>query len=241
VVGEAGLARQEDVVFDVGAARDPRLAGDETARADAAVVPDLHQVVDLRPRADDGVVHAAAVDGRIRADLDVVADDAASDLGDFARQLAALAGHVAEPIRPEPHAGVQDDPVPHYRPAVTHHVGQQLHVVAELDAVAQHAPGADPHVAPQPHGATQHRVGADGHGLLPHDARADHRRPVDSGLPGGLGVQHRDDREQRLVRIAHQHAARGTVRRLVSEIRFAEHDGRARPLKILEIASGGKK
>src|SRR6266550_3276664 len=62
VVGEAGLAR---------------LAGDEAAGADAAVVPDLHEVIDLRPRADNGVVHAAAVDGGIRADLDVVADDAA--------------------------------------------------------------------------------------------------------------------------------------------------------------------
>src|SRR2546421_2026791 len=172
VVGEAGLARQEHVVFDVGAARDPRLAGDETARADAAVVADLHEVVDLRPRAHDGVVHAAAVDGGIRAHLDVVADDAAPDLGDLARQLAALAGNKAEAIRPEPHAGGQDDPVPHHRTAVAHHVRQQLHIVAQLDAVAQHTAAADPHGAAQPHGATQHRVGADGHGLLPHDARA---------------------------------------------------------------------
>src|SRR5207302_2058944 len=197
----------DTAAFDVRAARDPRLAGDETAGADAAVVPDLHEVVDLRPRADDGVVHAAPVDGGIRADLDVVADDAASDLGHFARQLAALPRDVAEPIRPEPHAGVQDDPVSHHRPAVAHYVGQQLHVVTQLDAVAQHAPGADPHVPTQPHAATQHHVGADGHGLLPHDPRADHGGPVDPGLPCGLGIEHRDDREQRHVRIAHQHAA----------------------------------
>src|SRR5256886_454114 len=138
VVGEAGLARQEHVIFDVGAARDPRLAGDETAGADAAVMPDLHEVVDLRPRPDDGVVHAAAVDGGIRADLDVVTEGAAPDRRVLARQRAALPRHVADPTRPEPPASVQDDPVPHPRPAVAHHMGQQLHVVTQLDAVAQH-------------------------------------------------------------------------------------------------------
>src|SRR6266516_3988454 len=76
MVGEASLARQEDVVFDVGAARDSRLTGDQTARPDAAVVADLHEVVDLRPRAHDGVVHAAAIKCRVGADLDVGADDA---------------------------------------------------------------------------------------------------------------------------------------------------------------------
>src|SRR2546421_7116750 len=241
MVGEARLARQEHVVLDVGAARDSRLTGDQTARPDAAVVADLHEVVDLRPRADDRVVNAAAVDGRVRTDLHVVADDAAPHLRDLARQLAALARHVAEAIRPEPHAGVQDDPASHDRPAVADHLGQELHVVTQLDAVPQHAPGADAHVPPQPHAATQHHVRADRHRLLPLNPGADHRGPVDPGLPRGLGIEHRNNREQGHVRIAHQHAARGTFRRLLNEIRFAEHDGRARPLKILEIASGGKK
>src|SRR5205807_3592245 len=175
MVGEARLARQEHVVLHVRTARDARLAGDETAGADPAVVADLHEVVDLRPRADHGVVHAAAVDGGTRPGLDGVADDAAPYLRDLARQLPALAGHVAEPIRPKPHPGVQDDPISHDRPAVAYHVGQELHVVTQLDAVPQHAPGADAHVPPEPHAATQHRVRADRHRLLPHGPGADHR------------------------------------------------------------------
>src|SRR5437660_600368 len=241
MVGETGLARQEDVVFDVGAARDPRLTGDQTAGPDATVVADLHEVVDLRPRAHDGVIHAAAIDGRVGADLDVVADDAAPHLRDLARPPPALARHVAETVRPEPHPGVQDDPVSHHGPAVAHHVGQQLHVVPQLDVVPQHARRADPYVPTQPHAATQHRVGADRHGLLPHHAGADHRGAVDARLPDWLRIEHRNDRQQRHVRIAHEHAASGTFRGLLNEIRFAEHDGRARPLKILEIAPGGKK
>ena len=48
--------------------------------ADPHVVRDLHEIVDLRPRADDRVVDAAAVDRRVRADLDVVLDEAAADM-----------------------------------------------------------------------------------------------------------------------------------------------------------------
>src|SRR5947208_3682886 len=46
VVGEAGLARQEHVVFDVSAARDHRLDGDASSGADAAVVHNRHDADD---------------------------------------------------------------------------------------------------------------------------------------------------------------------------------------------------
>ena len=59
---------------------DAHLRHDQTGFPDAHVVRDLHEVVDLRPRADDRVVDAPAVDRRVRADLDVVLDDAAADM-----------------------------------------------------------------------------------------------------------------------------------------------------------------
>src|SRR5260370_732655 len=151
VVREPRLAREEHVVLDVGAARDARLPRDQAARAYPTVVPDLHQVVDLRPRTDHGVVHTAAVDRGVRANLHVVADDAAAHLGNLARRLPVLAGHVAETVRAEPHAGVQDHAPPHDGPAVADHLGKQLRVVAQLHAVAQHGARADAHVAAEPH------------------------------------------------------------------------------------------
>ena len=71
---------------------------------DPHVVRDLHEVVDLRAGADHRVVDAPAVDRRVRADLDVVLDDAAADVRNL--QMLAVALHVAEAVGPDPRAGV---------------------------------------------------------------------------------------------------------------------------------------
>ena len=65
-------------------------------RADAAVVRDHDEVVELDAVFDDGVADRAAVDGGVRADLDVVTDGHAADL----RHLdpGALLGREAEAI-----------------------------------------------------------------------------------------------------------------------------------------------
>src|SRR6266550_3963756 len=242
VVGEPRLAGEEDIILDMRAPRDPRLARDKAARADPTVVPDLHEVVDLGSRADDGVVNAAPVYCRIGSDLHIVADDATAHLRHLARHLAVLPRDVAESIRAEPDSGVQDDAAAHDRAAVAHDVRQELHVVAQLHAVPQHRGRADAHVLAEPYAPAEHRVGTDRHRLLPHDPRSDHRRPMDSRLPGGLGVEHGDHREQRDVRVPHHHAASGPRRAtLRDEVRLAEHDGRARPLQVLEIALRSKK
>ena len=70
---EPGLAREDHAVLDARRAGDADLRHDQAQRADPHVVPDVHEVVDLRAGADHGVVDAAAIDRRVRADLDVVA------------------------------------------------------------------------------------------------------------------------------------------------------------------------
>src|SRR6185437_2052574 len=76
------------------------LRHDQAQPSDAHVVRDVYQVVDLRAGADHRVVHAAAIDGRVGADLDVVADDAASDVRNLG--VATLTRHVAETIAAQP-------------------------------------------------------------------------------------------------------------------------------------------
>ena len=83
---------------------DADLRHEQAEPADPHVVRDVHEVVDLRPRADHRVVDAAAIDRRVRADLDVVLDDAPADVRDL--RVRAVAEHVAEAVGPEPRAGV---------------------------------------------------------------------------------------------------------------------------------------
>ena len=63
------------------------------------VVADLDLIVDLGALADDRVAIAAAVDGGVGADLDVVLDDDAADLDDL--DVAGGAGHEAEAVLAE--------------------------------------------------------------------------------------------------------------------------------------------
>ena len=107
--GDPDLAEQHCAVPNARRAGDADLRHDQAELPDAHVVRDLHEVVDLRARADDCVVDAATIDGRVRADLDVVLDDATSDVRDLHMGSAAL--HVAESIRCDARAGVDHHPV----------------------------------------------------------------------------------------------------------------------------------
>ena len=82
MIGHAHVAGQDDVVPDARAARDADARHEQAAASDPDVVADVDEVVDLGARADHRVVHAPAVDAGVGADLDVVLDDAAADVGD---------------------------------------------------------------------------------------------------------------------------------------------------------------
>src|SRR3546814_3992867 len=69
-----------DEVLQDRAAGDTRLCHQHAAAPDAHVVPDLYQIINLRPRADDGIGPGPAVDGGVGADLDAVAYDDAAEL-----------------------------------------------------------------------------------------------------------------------------------------------------------------
>ena len=78
-------AADHTALADLGAARDARHRGHDRMLAEAHVVGDLHEIVELHAVLDDGVLDRAAVHRGVRADLDVVADHDAAEL----RNLAA--------------------------------------------------------------------------------------------------------------------------------------------------------
>src|SRR5690606_6646019 len=89
VVADFEMAEDARAAADPAATPDARAAGDADAAGDCAalaqlhVVRDLDEVVELAAVADDRVVERAAIDGAVRADLDIVADHDAAELGNL--------------------------------------------------------------------------------------------------------------------------------------------------------------
>src|SRR5262249_830783 len=106
MVGDPDLAAQHSVVADLDAARNAGLRDDEAMASDRAVVADLDQIIDLGAFADHGVAAAAAVDGGVGADLDVVLDDHPAGLRDLDRALAV--GEETEPVLTDAAARMDD-------------------------------------------------------------------------------------------------------------------------------------
>src|SRR5206468_6658262 len=234
VIRDARLSRDDHVVLHLAAPRNTGLRHDEAAGADPHVMGDVHEIVDLRARSDHGVVHTAAVDARVRADLDVVPDQAPADVRDLAVRLAALPGDVAEPIAPQHRAGVDDHALAQGRARVERDARVELRVLADRHAVAEHAARADADVAPELHLAAETGVRTDGDRPLPGRSPPDDGRRMDAGFPDGLRIQDGKHDQQRGVRLGNDDARFGSARRGF-ERRSDENHGRAGALKVGDV------
>ena len=105
---------------------------------DADVVADLHLIIDLGAFADDGVVHGAAIDGRIGADLDIVLDDDATDLHDL--DHAARAWRITKAVLADTRAIMDDDAVTDERAENAARPPRSNAVAADLDVGPMTAP-----------------------------------------------------------------------------------------------------
>ena len=119
VTADACLSGEDHTVPDSRRAGDPDLRHQQAESPDANVVTDVHEIVDLRAGANDGVIDAAAVDRRVCPDLDVILDDAAADVGDLL--VHAAAKDVAEPVGPDTHTGMQLNALAQASAGIEHH------------------------------------------------------------------------------------------------------------------------
>src|SRR5258706_6048548 len=94
---DARLPRENAPIADSRRSRDSNLRHDQTEPTDFHVMSDLNEVVDLGSVTDDSVVDASAIDRRVRADLDVVSDNAAADVRNL--RMLVSARHVAKSVR----------------------------------------------------------------------------------------------------------------------------------------------
>src|SRR6202043_1161651 len=146
MVADAHLPAHHDVIPDIDAAGYAGLRDDHAVPPDAAVVSDLHQVVDLGALADDGIPGRAAIDRRIGADLHVVLDDDATGLRYFL--VAFRARQIAEAVLADTGARMDD-----------HAIAE--HGVQDRSAGADRAAAADANAGPDDGAGGDHGAGAD--------------------------------------------------------------------------------
>src|SRR2546423_2505410 len=94
---DARLPREYAPIANSRRSRNSNLRHDQTKSTDFHVVSDLNEIVDLRSVTDDSVVDASAIDRRIRADLDVISNNAAAHVRNLRMFIAAR--HVAKSVR----------------------------------------------------------------------------------------------------------------------------------------------
>src|SRR5690606_21377919 len=205
VVADRKVADDADAAGDHTPPPDLRAAGDARprrhrgVRADMHVVRNLHEVVDLHAVLDDGVLDGAAVDGRVRTDLDVVADQDAAELRHLDPAAVREILGEAEAVRADHGAGMHDAAAP------------DANVVEDADARGEPRAGADHDTL------AERRAGADDRGITNRAARADRRVRAarcarsDVGIRGhGRGRVHPRPRRARRV----QHAGDAGVGRV---------------------------
>src|SRR5579871_1763598 len=109
--------------------------------ADAAIVADMHQIVELGSVANRRDAERGAIDTGICADFDIVADFHPADLREF---LIVIAGSdEAKAVGAEYAAGVQHGAVADADVVVNCDVGVEMAVIAQSDAGADHAARPD--------------------------------------------------------------------------------------------------
>ena len=205
MASDADLAGQDHAVLDDGCARDSDVREEQAAAADLAVVGDVHEIVDLGASTDARRAEARAVDGGVRADLDIVLQNDPTDL----RRLLPSAVEVeAEPVGAKHGARVHDAALAHLGPRVQdrarHELGARAdlgegsdegarvhaHPVAEDRAGAHDRGRADAHVFTEPRGGVD-----DGRRMYAgREARILGREGHDDGREGALGVRTADHR-----------------------------------------------
>src|SRR6476620_5275254 len=108
-----------NTIADARGTGDADLRHDQAQAADANVVADLNEIVNLGPGANDGVIEAAAIDGRVRADLDVLLDDAPPNVRNLV--VDSVAEHVAKAIASQASAGLHHHARSERRPTIQRH------------------------------------------------------------------------------------------------------------------------
>src|ERR1700736_1738771 len=153
---DAGLAGEDSAIANRHRAGDANLRHDQAFLADPHVVCDVHEIVDLGAVSYNSVVDAAAVDRRVGAYLDVIANNAAPHVRDLG--VRPVKENVAEPVAADTCSRMDHDTITQSGAWVDRHPWPESRPVADNRRFSHHrvrpndgigtdpGPGADDHV-----------------------------------------------------------------------------------------------
>jgi hypothetical protein len=135
MVGDTDVPREYDVVSNPCASRNSDTRHDQTPLSDPDVMSHLDQIVHLRATPDDSVVDATAIDAGVGTDLDLVLQNAATDVGDTGVPLSVR--QISKTVAPYHSPGLQYDSAADPSTGITHHTGAENGVIPDRNSIAQ--------------------------------------------------------------------------------------------------------
>jgi hypothetical protein len=150
VVSDANLATQEAGRTHATAARYTDLRSGNRRRANSAAVANVDQVVELDRVPKSGLAKKRAIHGRVGADLDIIADHKATNLGHL--QGTSRCRVIGKSVRTQHSPGVNPTALPDHSPRIHRDIRKHDRVIANLTARPH------PHTPVDGHALTQDRA-----------------------------------------------------------------------------------
>src|SRR5262249_45590563 len=150
---------------------DPDLRHHDHVLVHLDVVTHLHEIVDLGAGADHRGARGRAVDARVGADLDVVADQDGAHLRHLVGHVAVT--HVAEAVGPDHRAGMDGDALAEHAILAYHHARIEPRLLAETRAASDVGAGHDHAIVAHRRPFFDHRVRTERDALAHRGPRID--------------------------------------------------------------------
>src|SRR5690349_6006130 len=164
---DARLTREYGTVSNVHRPGHTNLRHQQTLLADSHVVRDVDQVIDFGASSHDRVVDTASIDGGVRPDLDIVANDAPADVRDLL--VRSIAEHITKSVATDSRPGVNEHALTDLGSGINCDAGPQPRTSADRHPIPNHAVRANHHAV------SDRRPGANDCVLTDGNAMSDRR------------------------------------------------------------------
>jgi hypothetical protein len=238
MVSQADSPRKNDVVSDPDTPRHPGSCHDQASLADANIMGDVDQVIDLGAPADDGVVDTAPINRGVGTNLHLILDDAASNMR---YPLVAIGGRKETKSRTADHSsGLEHDPIAQTGATMANHTRSEHAILTDGYPFFQDHPRLESGPRSHPGAVPQNGARSDAYVLTQNNGLAAHRGGMKPrrGNPGGNKTGYK--RKEGPVRILDNNPGGGSLS-LQLKLWSDQHGAGRRGPKIGQVPGRDKK